>query len=155
LWPYKAGVVSKEVGQMNNPTPVPAVSASFLDALARQDFERLGACFHPAPRARLLTPSALAMPRDAAGVGDRFRQWFGEADVFDVEQADVCLIGGENGGTSGPCISLRYRIQLREHGGWYACEQQAYCWAQDGLIERIDLLCSGYQPIPAPVQVER
>ena len=69
-------------------------------------------------------------------------------------QADVFIIGAENGGKSGPCISLRYRIQLREHGGWYACEQQAYCWAQDGLIERIDLLCSGYQPIPAPEQVE-
>ncbi|MFN8467537.1 MAG: hypothetical protein U0X20_18400 [Caldilineaceae bacterium] len=140
---------------MNNPALVPAVSASFLDALARQDFECLGACFHPAPRARLLTPSALAMPRDAAGVGDRFRLWFGEADVFDVEQTEVCIIGGENGDTGGPCISLRYRIQLREHGGWYTCEQQAYCWAQDGLIERIDLLCSGYQPIPAPVQAER
>ena len=48
---------------MNNTTLVPAVSTSFLDALARQDFDRLGACFHPAPRARLLTPSALAMPR--------------------------------------------------------------------------------------------
>jgi hypothetical protein len=140
---------------MNNSAPVEAVSASFLDALARQDFDRLGACFHPAPRARLLTPSALAMPRDAAGVGDRFRLWFGDADVFDVEQAEVCTIGGENGDAGGPCISLRYRIQLREHGGWYACEQQAYCWTQDGLIERIDLLCSGYQPIPAPVQAER
>ena len=62
-----------------------------------------------------------------------------------TEQAEVCE----------PCISLRYRIQLREHGGWYACEQQVYCWAQDGLIERIDLLCSGYQPIPAPAQAER
>ncbi len=139
---------------MDNSNHGAAVSTAFLDALARQDFAQLSACFHPAPRARLLTPSALAMPRDAAGVGDRFRQWFGEADVFDVEQADVCIIGAENGGKSGPCISLRYRIQLREHGGWYACEQQAYCWAQDGLIERIDLLCSGYQPIPAPEQVE-
>lgn len=138
---------------MDSAIPVDVVSAAFLDALARQDFERLGACFHPAPRARLLTPSALAMPRDAAGVGDRFRQWFGEADVFDVEEADVCIIGSESGDKSGPCISLRYRIQLREHGGWYACEQQAYCWAQDGLIERIDLLCSGYQPIPPPAQV--
>lgn len=140
---------------MDNSNPMPAVSASFLDALGRQDFDRLGACFHPAPHARLLTPSALAMPRDAVGVGERFRQWFGEADVFDVKEVDVCTIGGENGDSSGPCISLRYRIQLREHGSWYACEQQAYCWAQDGLIERIDLLCSGYQPIAAPAKAER
>ena len=88
-------------------------------------------------------------------MGERFRQWFGDADVFAIEQSEACTIGGQNGDTGGPCISLRYRIQLHEHGAWYTCEQQAYCWVQDGLVERIDLLCSGYQAIPAPTETVR
>ncbi len=120
------------------------VGATFLDALAQRDFDRLGTCFYPTPRARLLTPSALTMPPDAAGVGDRFRQWFGEADVFEVEHAEVDVVGG--------CLSIRYRLHLREHHVWYTCEQQVYCRVKEGLVERIDLLCSGFQPVPAPAQ---
>ncbi|MFN8484242.1 MAG: hypothetical protein U0768_14485 [Anaerolineae bacterium] len=123
---------------------MPPVGASFLDALGRRDFDRLGACFDAAPRARLLTPSALAMPSNAAGVGDKFRQWFGEADVFEVEHAEANLVGG--------CLSIRYRLHLREHRVWYTCEQQVYCRVKDGLVERIDLLCSGFQPVPPPAQ---
>lgn len=129
---------------MNTLSLPSAVGASFLDALGRRDFDRLSACFHPAPRARLLTPSALAMPRDASGVGDKFRQWFGDADAFEVERAEISAVGG--------CVSIRYRIHLLEHGAWYTCEQQAYCRLKDDLVERIDLLCSGFQPdsVPAP-----
>ena len=131
---------------MNPSSLPPPVSASFLDALGRRDFEQLSGYFKPTPRARLLTPSALAMPSSAAGVGAKFRQWFGEADVFEVEQAEASAVGG--------CVSLRYRLHLREHGEWYTCEQQVYCRLQDGLIERIDLLCSGFQPAPAPAEAK-
>lgn len=125
----------------------PTVSALFLDALGRRDFDQLGAQFDPFPRARLLTPSALAMPAEASGVADRFRQWFGGADVFEVAQSEVSEVGR--------CVSIRYRLHLREHGQWYVCEQQAYCRLKDGLIERIDLLCSGFQPSGALAEERR
>lgn len=128
-------------------SPPHPVVAAFLDALTCQEFDRLAACFHPTVRARLLTPSALAMPRDAAGVADKFRQWFGACDVFTVEQAEAGVIGDASA-----CHSIRYRLHLREHGAWYACEQQVYGWVRDGLVERIDLLCSGFQPAKAPAE---
>ncbi|MFN8474660.1 MAG: hypothetical protein U0822_20890 [Anaerolineae bacterium] len=131
---------------MNSPSSPPTVSAAFLDALGQRDFDRLSTYFHPAPRARLLTPSALAMPPDASGVGDRFQLWFGEADEFEVEHAEVSEVGG--------CLSIRYRLRLHNNRAWYTCEQQVYCRVKDGLVERIDLLCSGFQPIPGPAPIE-
>ena len=42
-------------------------------------------------------------------------------------------------------VHIAYRI--REHEDqWYLVEQQAYCTISDGLIQRMDLLCSGFRP---------
>ncbi len=110
----------------------------FVDALRVRDFERLAAVFHPHVRSRLLIPSGLMTPLHVKGLMEKFRQWFGEADQFAVEQADAALIGG--------CLCIRYHIRLHEHGCWYHVEQQTYSHLEAGRIERLDLLCSGFQP---------
>jgi hypothetical protein len=119
--------------------PAPSdIARSFLEGLADRDFERLSKCFHPHARARLLIPPGLMTPTNAVGIAGKFRQWFGDADVFELEESDITQMSDR--------LHISYRIRLREDGEWYLCEQQTYCIVEEGVIEAIDLICSGFRP---------
>jgi TusA-related sulfurtransferase len=75
-------------------------------------------------------------------LGRKFRQWFGESDLIRIEQTQIQRVGEK--------LSIFYRLLLRKQGEWFEVEQQISSFLRDDLIGRLDLLCSGFQPVPAP-----
>ena len=113
----------------------------FTAALGERDFDKLQAVFQPAVRSRLLIPSGLVTPLDAKGVIEKYRQWFGQAVFFEVQRMNVSCIGRR--------LSIFYQILLQDADGWSVLQQHAYGNLVNGRFERFDLLCSGFEPVPA------
>jgi hypothetical protein len=52
----------------------------------------------------------------------------------------------------GQKLAINYRIIFQqEDKEWVTAEQQVYGYLSDGLIARLDLLCSGFQALPASI----
>ncbi len=113
-----------------------ALGARFLAALGKQNWAELEALFTPDAKFRALVPPAL---REAEGSGavEHFRRWFGDADPLVLLDSDIRHIQDR--------LAMRYRFRSHEDR-WYVVEQQIYCDIRDGLIGRMDLLCSGFRP---------
>ncbi len=109
-----------------------------VECIRQRDFERLEECFHPQVQARLLIPPGLLKPLGAGELAGNIREWFAEADRFEMEQWRVSPVGDR--------LHIGYHIRLREAGCWYVVEQQAYAQIEEGAITRFDLLCSGFRP---------
>jgi hypothetical protein len=120
---------------------IQATGQQFAAALSARDFDRLQAIFQPAVRSRLLIPSGLVTPPDARGLMENYQQWFGEATFFEVQRTIINGIGGR--------LSIFYQILLQDADGWSVLEQHTYSTLENGQIGRFDLLCSGFQPVPA------
>jgi TusA-related sulfurtransferase len=120
------------------------VADGFLGAVLARDFDGIAALAAPDVRLRYLIPAGPGESNGPDGVAAQFREWFGDVDVSEVLDAGVEELPGRR-------CSVRYRVRLREHGGWYVAEQQAYVTVDgDGRIAVIDLLCSGFRALPDP-----
>jgi hypothetical protein len=108
-----------------------------VECLGARDFERLADSFHPQVRCRLLIPAGLLTPLGASNLAGKYRQWFGEADRFNIERSRISRVGD--------CLCVGYSIRLREEGTWYLVEQQTFSQVEDGRIARFDLMCSGFR----------
>ena len=115
---------------------------AFLEALTSRDFEGVEASLDPDIRFRGLLPSGLHELSGAAAVADQLRSWFEEADAFEVEEIVAEDIADR--------LRISYRFRLLDEDGWAVIEQQAFCDVDDGRIERIDLVCSGFRPVAEP-----
>lgn len=119
-----------------------AHAGSFLEALAAQDFARLGDALTADIRLRALLPGGLREWTGAEAVADVFACWFGGTEDFELVATTVGEVGGR--------LHLHWRLRLRaERLGavWFIVEQQAYADTADGgRIARLDLLCTGYRP---------
>ena len=125
------------------PVDIPqfAMAGTFLEALASQDFERLGTVLTADARLRALLPPG---PREWVGadtIAKQFATWFADTRKFDLVDATVGEVGGR--------IHLRWRIRLqadRRGPGWRVIEQQAYADSSEhGYIAQLDLLCTGFR----------
>jgi hypothetical protein len=118
-----------------------ALAGSFLEGLAAQDFAQLGGALAAGARLRALLPSGLREWEGAEAIAGRFAGWFGDTHDFDLVEATVGEIGG--------LLHLHWRLRLRAErlgADWYIVEQQAYADTDDnGRINRLDLLCTGYR----------
>jgi TusA-related sulfurtransferase len=115
-----------------------AAGEAFLTAVATRDFGRLEACFHPEVRFRALAPSRLYEAAGAAAATGYLRRWFGDADAFEVQKAEVDELADR--------LRLGYRLRLHDKDGWQVIEQHAFCDVRAGRIAALDLLCSGFRP---------
>lgn len=118
------------------------LEVTFLDALTGRDFERMAGCLAPAARARLLLPrgSEDVVGRDP--IAARIAGWFGAATEFEVLARDHDRVGDRCG------LRWRFRLVPDGQGPRQVIEQVAFVdIGQDG-IERLDLLCSGFQALP-------
>jgi TusA-related sulfurtransferase len=89
-----------------------------------------------------MTPGLLHTVDNAQTLGRKFQQWFGESDPIRVEETETRRVGEK--------LSILYRLLHRKQGEWFTVEQQIFALLRGDLINRIDLLCSGFQPAPAP-----
>jgi hypothetical protein len=118
------------------------IADRFLEALRTRDFQQIEACFHPAVRFRALTPPGVREGNGAAEATGYLRRWFGDSDVHELLMSTTDQIAGR--------VHMMYRFQTHDADGWFEVEQQTYSTLADGRIREMELLCSGFQPIPEP-----
>jgi hypothetical protein len=113
----------------------------FVAAIARRAWEELAACLDDAVQFRALTPKGLRSADDRASAASYVQKWFGEPDQFALLSSEVQPMHDR--------LHIRYRFRAHKDQ-WYLIEQQAYCFVQDGQIQRMDLVCSGFRPEVVP-----
>jgi TusA-related sulfurtransferase len=125
-------------------------SQNFLELLAARDFERLAATVASDAHARLLLPHGLEEHAGRDAIVHRIESWFASASVFDLTSSSEEAIGLRHR------LSWRFRV-VRDGRSREVVEQLVYLDVGPNGIERIDLLCSGFQMEPGgaagPVQV--
>jgi TusA-related sulfurtransferase len=125
-------------------------SQKFLELLAARDFERLTATLASDAHARFLLPHGLEEYAGRDAVVDRIKSWFGSASAFDLASSSDEAVGMRQR------LSWRFSV-VRDGGPREVIEQLVYLDLGPQGIERIDLLCSGFQMEPGgaagPMQV--
>ena len=124
-------------------TSEPFPIEQFFSAFGRRDWQTLEALLHPKLRFRALVPGPenggeLRTSLDAAGAVRYLRSWFDEADHFELIKSEAYQIASR--------LHLSYRFRIHDQDGWQIIEQRLYCDIKNGVIEGLDLLCSGFMP---------
>ena len=123
-------------------SPVPA--DAFIAAVCDREFDAMQRLLAPDVRMRAVLPS-----RYLEAVGEEvlgcFQHWFGTAERFEVIDAGSHNVAGT--------ARVQWRFRAAPHPltgtpGWYEIEQIAFCDTRAGSIARIDLVSSGYRPVP-------
>lgn len=118
-----------------------AIGEAYVNALAERNSKKLQACFQPEVQLRALVPPGFQESTGSAAVLARLESWFGAAESIEILRKDIYHVANR--------LHVRYRF--REHysdGESEIIEQDAYCGIREGLIEAIDVLCSGHLPEP-------
>jgi TusA-related sulfurtransferase len=118
-----------------------AAGEAFVRALADRDSNALQACFHPDVQLRALVPPGYQESTGSTAVLARLESWFGAAESIEILRKDLYHVADR--------LHVRYRFRERySDGESEIIEQDAYCEVREGLIEAIDILCSGHRPEP-------
>src|SRR2546421_10015589 len=126
-----------------------STSQPFVELLAARDFHRLTAIFATDAHARFLLPHGLEEYMGGDAIVGRIKTWFGSASVFDLISSSEESVGRRR--------RLNWRFSVVRDDRREVIEQLVYLDLGPQGIERIDLLCSGFQVEPSaaagPVQV--
>lgn len=130
---------------MQTVTDESATCDRFLQALAERDWQRLEALLDSKVRFHALVPGPnnsgeLRTSPDRAGTVRYLRNWFGGADHFEIQKSEVHRVASR--------YHFSYLIRYHDEDGWQIIEQRAYCDIRNGIVEELDLLCSGNMPDP-------
>jgi len=108
--------------------------------VADRDLERLGARLTDEVRLRALLPGGPIEEHGREAVLKRFDEWFGEYSTVVLEDAAGELVGDR--------LLVHYRLGFEPDTAPRALTQT---WVssvrEDGLIFRIDLVCSGFREV--------
>jgi TusA-related sulfurtransferase len=142
----------KRVANLTTDVPARAersTSQTFLELLAARDFEHLAKTFASDATARFLLPHGLEEYAGRDAIIGRIRSWFESASAFDLTSSSEEPVGQRQ--------RLSWRFSVVRDGRSEVIEQLVYMDLGDRRIERIDLLCSGFQLEPGaaagPVEV--
>jgi hypothetical protein len=116
----------------------PAVGARLVEAIAAQDEAALAACFAPSVELRALVPRCLREGSGAADAAALISGWFSDATEIRLVESEAAEVSDR--------LHVAYTFDVVEDGQPYVVQQQLYCTVADGLIERADLLCTGFRP---------
>ena len=119
-------------------------ASRFASALAAKDTEAMLALLAPAIEFRALTPRRSWEADDPQAVLDIvFGKWFEDSDQIEaLESVESDVVADRE--------QLRYRLSVSNPEGSFVVEQQGYLTAgEDGRIEWMRLVCSGYRPVTA------
>jgi TusA-related sulfurtransferase len=120
-----------------------ASARKFLELLAARDFDRLAASLASDAHARFLLPHGLEEYDGRDAIVARIRSWFGSATVFDLTSSTEDEVGVRH--------RISWRFSVVRDGSRQVIEQLVYLDLGHQGIERIDLLCSGFQAEPSVV----
>ncbi len=128
--------------QRNDQTAL-RLGEEWIQALIEKDFQRLREICQPDVHSQLITPSRVHTLANAPDLTQKVEQWFGACDSIQKVQSRIAMVGEK--------LAIFYRLAMEENGEPYTAEQQLYCSIRDGQISQLNLLCSGFQPVPAPL----
>jgi TusA-related sulfurtransferase len=117
---------------------VERLGEDWIQAITEGRLDRLEQFCHSEIACSLLTPKRLVTLDNAAGLVAKYHQWFDKCTNIQVEGNRVSQVGER--------LGIFYRFRLEEEGDWYTIEQQLFCTLKDGRVEKLHLLCSGFQP---------
>src|SRR4029077_8468396 len=117
-----------------------ASARRFLELLAARDFDRLAATVTSEAHARVLLPHGLEEDDGRDAIVARIRSWFGSATVFELTSSTADQVGRRH--------RITWRFSVVRDGSHQVIEQLVYLDLGNRGIERIDLLCSGFQAEP-------
>jgi hypothetical protein len=116
-----------------------AVGRELVSAMAAQDWARLEGCFAPEVQFFAATPSKTPL-RERSGAHDAaslLATWFGDGDPLELVSSTVEEVAGK--------VHVAYRFRSFEDGAWHLVEQHAFCEVGTDGIERMHLVCSGFE----------
>lgn len=118
------------------------IGSRFVTALAAKDTAALLALFTDPVELRGLTPGRFweaSTPEEA--VHDVLYRWFEPSDAIEtVESVETGRVQDRH--------RVDYRLLVRNPEGLHLVEQRGYLdLAEDGRIERMQLVCAGFRPI--------
>ena len=116
----------------------PAVGAKLVEAIVARDEAALASCFAPAVELLALVPRGLRERSGASDAAAQFTRWYGDVTELRLVDSRVEELSDR--------LHIAYRLDVVEDGQPYVDEQQLYCTVVDGVIERFDLVCSGFRP---------
>jgi hypothetical protein len=115
----------------------------FVAAIVAHDWDAIAACFAPGAEFRAVIPNVNRPFREMTGgeaAAEQIRKWFGDADTTELVEGGIEPIADR--------VRIRYRIHEHEPDGWYDVEQVAFVTPGPEGFERMNLLCSGFRPVP-------
>ncbi len=117
------------------------VGDAFVKAIAARDFEGMLSAVADDVRFRLMLPSGPKAEVGATEVVGSFVDWYAAADELRLESSSVETIANR--------LVMSYRFRIHDADGWQLIEQHLVAdVAEDGRLETIDLLCSGFLSDP-------
>ncbi len=118
-----------------------SLGASFADALAAKDFDRVRDLLHPQIDFRGLTPRRDWQADDPETlIGDVLHMWFEDSDeIEELEKVETDAFADRE--------RVGYRFRVRNPDGLFRVEQQVYIGERDGRIGWMRVVCSGFRPI--------
>jgi hypothetical protein len=117
--------------------PGPTVGTKLVEAIVARDEAALATCFAPAVELRALVPRGLRERSGASEAAALFAGWYADVTELRLVESQVDELSDR--------LHIAYRLDVVEDGRPYVVEQQLYCKVAGGVIERLDLVCSGFR----------
>jgi hypothetical protein len=114
-----------------------SLASSVASAVADRALDRLGTHLTDEIRLRALTPGGSIEERGRDAVLARFDDWFGGYDT-------VVLIESA-GDDVGDRVLVHYKLVFDPDADRRVLTQTVVCAMHDGLVGRMDLVCSGFR----------
>lgn len=109
-----------------------------MEAVAAQDESALATCFRPGAELRALLPPGLRERVGADEAAAIISGWFRDSTELRLVESRTQEVGDR--------VHIAYRFEGVEDEQPYVVEQYLCCTLVGGVIERADLLCSGFRP---------
>jgi SnoaL-like domain len=116
------------------------LATTVASAVADRALDRLGSQLSPEVRLRALLPGGSIEEHGRDAVLARFDDWFGAYDT--VVLSDVA------GDDVGDRVVVHYKLTFDPDGESRVLTQTVVCSVYDGLVGRMDLVCSGFRAAP-------
>ena len=116
----------------------PTVGSKLVEAIVARDEAALASCFASAVELRALVPRGLRERSGATEAAALLAGWYSDVTELRLVESQVEELSDR--------LHVAYRLDVVEDGQPYVVEQQLYCTVADGVIERVDLVCSGFRP---------
>jgi hypothetical protein len=120
-----------------------AIARALLLAIVTWDEPRLRSLLADDVWLRAMLVTEVVEEHDPDAVVERFRGWYGTAAGLEVVRATHDTIATRE--------AIAYRVRLRPSWApeqWHLIEQSGYVRVRAGRVSRLDLVCTGFHPLP-------